>query len=83
MKNLAEMTDEQIIEVLAEYKSKVEAGVIDFTDPTDVSTEEVVFGSVALEYLEISNPEAYTQVSDLYKYFQTEMLSRAGQMPLK
>lgn len=83
MKNLAEMTDEQIVQTLAVYKDKVDAGVIDFTDPNDVSTEEVVFGSVALEFLEMTNPEAYAQVQDLYKYFQTEMLSRAGQMPLK
>ena len=83
MKNIAEMTDEQIVEFLDEYKAKLDAGVVDFTLESDVPTEDVVFGLVALEYLEQTNPEEHARLIDLSKYVQGEMLSRAGQMPLK
>lgn len=83
MKNLTEMTDEQIIEVLADYKAKLDAGVIDFSDESEVSTDDVVWGVIACEYLENTNEEAFMTYVDVYKYFQGEMLSRAGQMPLK
>lgn len=80
---LAEMSDDEIYSYLDGFATKLDAGVLDFSNSADVSTNEIVLLAGALDYVKEVDESKFFTYLDLYKTVSNEMLDRAGDIPLQ
>lgn len=78
-RNIATMADEEVFAVLDKYAESVHVGVIDFDNKLEMPMDELVFLSVALEYVNQTNSEKMSGYFDLLKNVEGEIINRTGQ----
>lgn len=82
-KNLAEMSDEEILATLADYDIQGNAGVLDVHNELEMPTELLVDLAVALDFIEETQIGKKGDFAWLAKNIESEYSRRAGQIPLK